>query len=224
MAKRSFMPSFRHPKKSKVEEPSEMTGGQAPRSPSKATLGIGTITVSPELQHDIFSSMSDKEDDLTMEGDEDDAPIDLKYVRSILTGQALDGDDGNRFSSMDDRALYGRFSSLGEDSQHSAPAAVEQKSVTWTGIDSPASSRADSTKTRDELIAKIEKLKSKLRQAQIDHSAEKTIRRKKERNLVKLAKELNKRANNDDDRDKEVKKVRRLDHCCSPSLESSRLQ
>eukprot|EP00543_Licmophora_paradoxa_P017178 CAMPEP_0202460236 /NCGR_PEP_ID=MMETSP1360-20130828/42594_1 /ASSEMBLY_ACC=CAM_ASM_000848 /TAXON_ID=515479 /ORGANISM="Licmophora paradoxa, Strain CCMP2313" /LENGTH=63 /DNA_ID=CAMNT_0049081797 /DNA_START=1 /DNA_END=189 /DNA_ORIENTATION=- len=55
-------------------------------------------------------------------------------------------------------------------------------------------SSIDDMKDQQELLEKVGKLKGKLKQAEIDLSAQKTLRKKKEKSMVKLAKELTKRS------------------------------
>ena len=69
----------------------------------------------------------------------------------------------------------------------------------------------DDMKERNELLEKVGRLKEKLKKAEIDMSAEKTMRRKKERNVVKLAKELNKRAKDQTQKEKQLNEVRSAD-------------
>mmetsp|Transcript_28988 Transcript_28988/g.40627 ORF Transcript_28988/g.40627 Transcript_28988/m.40627 type:complete len:471 (+) Transcript_28988:274-1686(+) len=66
--------------------------------------------------------------------------------------------------------------------------------VSFSGVDSVTSEGSLRDKTVDQLIEKVEALTLAKKQVQIDLSAEKAVRKKKERNLIKLAKELNKRA------------------------------
>eukprot|EP00521_Asterionellopsis_glacialis_P009098 CAMPEP_0195286050 /NCGR_PEP_ID=MMETSP0707-20130614/3657_1 /TAXON_ID=33640 /ORGANISM="Asterionellopsis glacialis, Strain CCMP134" /LENGTH=408 /DNA_ID=CAMNT_0040345643 /DNA_START=273 /DNA_END=1499 /DNA_ORIENTATION=- len=66
--------------------------------------------------------------------------------------------------------------------------------VSFSGVDSVTSEGSLRDKTVDQLIEKVESLTLAKKQVQIDLSAEKAVRKKKERNLIKLAKELNKRA------------------------------
>jgi hypothetical protein len=70
---------------------------------------------------------------------------------------------------------------------------------TETGVDvqlSVASSSSSGQPASSE--EQMERLRDKLTQAKIDLSAEKTVRKRKEKNLVKLAKELNRRASESD--------------------------
>ena len=84
----------------------------------------------------------------------------------------------------------------------------EKKEVSFSiSPGSADSSVADIDKTRDELYTKLDKVEMKLRQAEIDLTAEKTMRKKKERNLIKLAKELNKRTTEQEKREEEISQV-----------------
>ena len=101
----------------------------------------------------------------------DDENIDLSVVRSLL---------GSSFKL--DR---------GENMKSDVP--VKKSSVSFSGVDSPASSKGDYDKTNGELLAKISRLEMKLKQAELDYSAEKARRKKSSRSTIKLAKEINKR-------------------------------
>jgi hypothetical protein len=80
-----------------------------------------------------------------------------------------------------------------------------KKQVTFTDLET--SSHPDEEKTHDELIDKVGKLQARLNQAEIDKSAEKAMRRKKEKSLVKLAKELNKRATDQKEKENTINTV-----------------
>jgi hypothetical protein len=75
--------------------------------------------------------------------------------------------------------------------------AIASKNVSFDlplrGNDSVGSIKSDTEKNHEELILKVAKVMDKLKQAEMDLSAEKAIRKKKEKNLMKLAKELKKR-------------------------------
>jgi hypothetical protein len=64
--------------------------------------------------------------------------------------------------------------------------------------------KQDSGKTHTELLNKIQRLTKELKQAEIDVSGEKAIRKKKEKTLMKLAKELKKR---NEQRDEDVERL-----------------
>eukprot|EP00544_Gedaniella_sp_CCMP2646_P006233 CAMPEP_0202503016 /NCGR_PEP_ID=MMETSP1361-20130828/40653_1 /ASSEMBLY_ACC=CAM_ASM_000849 /TAXON_ID=210615 /ORGANISM="Staurosira complex sp., Strain CCMP2646" /LENGTH=425 /DNA_ID=CAMNT_0049136151 /DNA_START=9 /DNA_END=1286 /DNA_ORIENTATION=- len=106
------------------------------------------------------------------EASTDDENIDLSVVRSLI---------GSNFN------LDG-----GENMKSDTPS-EKKSSVTFSGIDSPASSKGDYDKTNGELLAKISRLEMKLKQAELDYSAEKARRKKSSRSTIKLAKEINKR-------------------------------
>lgn len=85
----------------------------------------------------------------------------------------------------------------------------EKKEVSFSiSPGSADSSVADIDKTRDELYTKLDKVEMKLKQAEIDLTAEKTMRKKKERNLIKLAKELNKRTTEQEKREEEISQLK----------------
>jgi len=65
-------------------------------------------------------------------------------------------------------------------------------------------SSIDDMKDQQELLEKVGKLKGKLKQAEIDLSAQKTLRKKKEKSMVKLAKELTKRSKDQTEKEREI--------------------
>lgn len=83
----------------------------------------------------------------------------------------------------------------------------ESKKVSFRDVGSVASSHEDEDKTHEELVNKIGSLQAKLTQVSIDMSAEKAMRRKKDKSLVKLAKELNKRAADQTAKEKQINLV-----------------
>jgi hypothetical protein len=97
--------------------------------------------------------------------EEDDENVDLSVVRSVL---------GASFRLEKDTTSTSR-------------------NVSFSGVDSVESDKADEIKTRGELLSKIERLQDNLKQAQLDCSAEKARRKKSSRSTIKLAKEINKR-------------------------------
>lgn len=99
----------------------------------------------------------------------DDENVDLSVVRSLL---------GSTFKL---------------DKDKDTKAAGGGRAVSFSGIDSPASSKGDERKSTGELLAKISRLEFKLKQAELDYSAEKARRKKSSRSTIKLAKEINKR-------------------------------
>ena len=127
---------------------------------------------------------------------EDDVnPLERSLIKSIL--------------GRSDRSLNG-YEIVGESPMKS----TEKKGVSFNIAPGSAdSSVADIDKSRDELYTKLDKIEMKLKQAEIDLSAEKTTRKKKERNLIKLAKELNKRASEQEIREAEISKVSNHDLC-----------
>ena len=128
---------------------------------------------------EIFKNDEDEEGE-----DEDDANIDLSVVRSVLGSSfKLDSDTDK------DKKTGGR-------------------AVSFSGVDSPASSKGDDFKSNGELLAKIGKLELKLKQAELDLSAEKARRKKSSRSTIKLAKEINKRTIEATSQQKAIEKVR----------------
>ena len=87
------------------------------------------------------------------------------------------------------------------------------RNVSFSGVDSVESDKADEDKTRGELLKKIERLEVKLKQAQLDCSAEKARRKKSSRSTIKLAKEINKRMVEATATQKSLAKVHEIDKC-----------
>jgi hypothetical protein len=124
----------------------------------------------------------------TFTEDDDVNPLERSLIKSIL--------------GKSDRSING-YEIAGEGMRSS-----EKKGVSFNiAPDSTDSSVADIDKSKDELFAKLEKVEMNLRQAEIDLTAERTLKKKKERNLIKLAKELNKRASEQESRDADIAKV-----------------
>lgn len=165
-------------------------------------------TPSKELHSILLNgSASKNQGTLTSQADNDDEEeeelnnAELAIVRDIL-GRSLSGLDSSVMSLEDTNGII----------------AATRRAVSFSGIDSPASSKADDEKTIGELIAKIQSLQIKVEKAGIDLSAEKSMRKKKERNLVKLAKELTKRTDELAAKNKQIVKVRAIAQGCSRSL------
>ena len=131
----------------------------------------------------LFHRDMDDEDD--EEAQEDAKILNMSLIRGIL------GQSSNR---LEDSPLT--------SPDRDDPYSPSKKVSFQQDVGSVASSQADEEKTHDELVNKIGKLQAKLTHAGIDNSAEKAMRRKKEKSLVKLAKELNKRST--DQQGKEV--------------------
>jgi hypothetical protein len=119
------------------------------------------------------------------EAQDDSDNIDLSVVRSVL-GSSFKFDKG-----------------LDNDKEVSGG-----RAVSFSGVDSPASSKADDIKSNGELLAKIGRLELKLKQAELDYSAEKARRKKSSRSTIKLAKEINKRTVEAAAQQKAIEKVR----------------
>ena len=131
----------------------------------------------------IFEGKEDENDD----DDEEDAKIlDMTLIKSIL-GNSTHG------NIQDCDAL---------------DKVQESKKVSFRDVGSVASSHDDEEKTHEELVNKIGNLQAQLTNISIDMSAEKAMRRKKDKSLVKLAKELNKRAADQTAKEKQINLVR----------------
>lgn len=152
--------------------------------PRQSTVFAGIETVfsenSENMEINIFSDKIREDDDVN--------PLERSLIKSIL--------------GKSDRSING-YEIAGEGMRSS-----EKKGVSFNiAPGSTDSSVADIDKSKEELYAKLDKVEMKLKQAEIDLTAEKTLKKKKERNLIKLAKELNKRASEQESRDAEIAKV-----------------
>jgi hypothetical protein len=96
----------------------------------------------------------------------------------------------------------------------SPPLTRQHRNVSFTGIgDSPAPSVTNTpvgASKEERLERELKRLRKKMTEVQIDYQAEKATRKRKEKNLVKLAKELNKRTAEIDFKDSQIKRVRIL--------------
>lgn len=128
------------------------------------------------------------------EGDDDDDDF-MEKVNVYLNSP-----DG---SSNDDKALEGilRKSS-----------SVMSKTVKFADEDDVDDPKSDASKSRQELLTKISRVTELLRQAEELAVIEKDKRRKKEKNLLKLARELKKR-NAQEISDKA--RIEEVGHCCA---------
>jgi hypothetical protein len=138
-------------------------------------------------------------------GDDDDDDADAEEDAKILNMSLIKSILGN--------SNYGSVLDLGKSSHGNMPDGEraekphESRKVSFRDVGSVASSHEDEEKTHDELVKKIGELQARLTQAEIDKSAEKAMRRKKDKSLVKLAKELNKRAADQQAKEKQVNLV-----------------
>jgi hypothetical protein len=153
-----------------------------PPRQSNVFAGIETVFSenSENMEINIYSDEIREDDDVN--------PLERSLIKSIL--------------GKSDRSING-YEIAGEGMRSS-----EKKGVSFNiAPGSTDSSVADIDKSKEELYAKLDKVEMKLKQAEIDLTAEKTLKKKKERNLIKLAKELNKRASEQESRDAEIAKV-----------------
>ena len=87
--------------------------------------------------------------------------------------------------------------------------------VDHKGIDDvigSSSDTPDADKTHAELLTKIQTLMERLQQAEVDYSAQKSLRKQKEKSLMKLAKELKKRNEQRDEILERLDEVRAFSH------------
>jgi hypothetical protein len=96
-----------------------------------------------------------------------------------------------------------------ENVELNPPLMEQRRNVSFTGIgDSPASAaNIPKGASREESDRELHKLREKVTEVQIDYQAEKATRKRKEKNLVKLAKELNKRTAEIEFKDSQIKRV-----------------
>jgi hypothetical protein len=161
-------------------------------TPTLAQVADGTDDQENSMPN-IFRGDDDEDDD---DAEEDAKILNMSLIKSIL---------GN--------SSYGSPLDLGNSNQANisdgerAEKPHESRKVSFRDVGSVASSHEDEEKSHDELVKKIGELQAKLTQAEIDKSAEKAMRRKKDKSLVKLAKELNKRAADQQAKEKQVNLV-----------------
>ena len=166
------------PKEEKKSMAKRLVGGSFSPSRTKGSQKLDDLDDTEAVE--IFVNQEDE----AGTDDEDANNIDLSVVQSVLGSTfKLDKDEGAKSSK---------------------PKAV----VSFSGVDSPASSRGDDVKSNGELLAKIGRLEMKLKQAELDLSAEKARRKKSSRSTIKLAKEINKRTIEATAQQKAIEKVR----------------
>mmetsp|Transcript_7902 Transcript_7902/g.11447 ORF Transcript_7902/g.11447 Transcript_7902/m.11447 type:complete len:477 (-) Transcript_7902:16-1446(-) len=139
------------------------------------------------------------------EENEDIAILNMSIIKSIL---------GQSSTNLDDKEGGDTAIVLGKETM---------RKVSFTGVSSLGSSDSGE-KTHDQLIEKIGKIKSDFQQAKCDLSAEKAIRRKKEKNLVKLAKELTKRSKKDNEKDQSIEEMKAKITCLQDKLDAARTE
>jgi hypothetical protein len=74
----------------------------------------------------------------------------------------------------------------------------------------PSHTKSDENMSQSELIANIVNIREQIAQLKIDYSGEKALRKKKEKNIIKLAKQLNIRSGDIADRDRRIDLVRNI--------------
>ena len=121
------------------------------------------------------------------------AILNMALIKSILEGSGTKATESSRDESVADSG---------------SRLAMGRKGVSFSGIDSLNSSTADEDKEHSALVEKVARLENQLEQAKQDFSAQRAIRKKKEKNVVKLAKELTKRVSEIAKKDEEIARVR----------------
>ena len=122
----------------------------------------------------------EKEDENCGDDEEDAKILDMTLIKSILGNAG--GDDPEKVQ--------------------------ESRKVSFRDVGSLGSSLDEEEMTHEQLVNKLGGLQAKLTQLSIDISAEKAMRHKKDKSLVKLAKELNKRAADQTAKEKKINLVR----------------
>lgn len=102
-------------------------------------------------------------------------------------------------------------SSTREEDDEMHPSSYRVRFLCIENMDEPwTSPLKDAQRTPDELLETLQHLRQRLTQTQIDLSAEKALRKRKEKNLIKIARELVLRAAQGDAKDAQIIKVRRM--------------
>lgn len=157
-----------------------------------------------------------------------EAESSVEALQSLLssTADVSEGDDSARSGEDDVAIAVAAAAAAVNDSFDSAPdedpksETIEEADeegqkertptkVKFSGMDPPSPPRIFNVKeaSRSELVERLGGLQERLTQAQLDLKAEKSTRRKKEKNLVKLAKELSKRQLETSKREEDVANV-----------------
>jgi hypothetical protein len=131
-------------------------------------------------------------------------PNETSPTSSILKKGELLGDGKVLKSSLSPEK------STDENLKLNTPQSEQRSTVSFTGIgdgDSVAGDIPIGASREESLERELQQLRGKLTQVQIDLQAEKATRKRKEKNLFKLAKELNKRTAEIDFKDVQIKRV-----------------
>jgi len=157
------------------------------------------------------------------EGDEDTGIDHKGKIEAILfsidegpSSELFQDDDNNEAPDTPitdpfvDEILRSKQLSSSPDADDSPPPGTRPpvRSVKFEGLDSLSSQHSSLEDNSPEgLMDRLEKTQQRLTQAQIDLSGEKALRKRKEKNLVKLAKELKKRASESELQQVQIHKV-----------------
>lgn len=136
--------------------------------------------------------------------DAHESPLDYESSstsRILKNGELL----VNGFNSSASCSLISNY----ENAELNSPLMEQRRNVSFTGIGDSPTSAANIPKgaSREEGDREVKKLREKVAEVQIDYQAEKATRKRKEKNLVKLAKELSKRTAEIDFKDSQIKRV-----------------
>jgi hypothetical protein len=125
-------------------------------------------------------------------------PIKAVSLKTSDGGGDSDNEEDNRMTSVEEILRHARISmntSLPNLEMEDIPGSPDgrKNAVSFRDVpDSPAASD-DREKTFDQLLLKTQILDDKLRKAELDVSAEKIQKKKKDKNIMKLAKQLKRR-------------------------------
>jgi len=129
------------------------------------------------LSRESSLNLSDLTEIGNQDDDDDEAIMNMSLIKKVI------GQSSTNLSVNED-----------EEAPFSTPSYNKSnRKVSFTGVESLGSGDSGE-KTYDQLLDRVGKMKAKVEQYRIDLSAEKAIRKKKEKSLIKLAKELTKRA------------------------------
>eukprot|EP00978_Attheya_sp_CCMP212_P017979 scaffold48654_cov51-Attheya_sp.AAC.1 len=158
------------------------------------TSSIGNERISSSLP-DLDSELVDME--IFEEGDEDDNSIEPIEIAS--TDQSVASASASVVSTTSSVATQVRTNvDKSSSSRRGVTFEIESKNL-------PSShTKSDENMSQTELIANIVNIREQASQLKIDYSGEKALRKKKEKNIIKLAKQLNIRSGDIADRDRRI--------------------
>jgi len=202
-------------RKAKDTEKSDATDGTVKPAPSDAGLSAIHDPEASQSELEIFEGNDDEDDDGGGDDEEDAKILNMSLIRNVLNHSSSDLRPARQQSTSDSPPDTPVASPPGKEELMAFERNIEaSKTVSFSGIES-IESKDDDEKDHEELVGKIGKIQAKLTQAEIDKSAEKAMRKKKDKSLVKLAKELNKRAADQLEKEKTINMVSFTTSYCS---------